>query len=278
MSQKSLNDLLRAEDKAGWIEKKREGMGCGIKELEASWNRNVERYKKTLPSEKTQLKTLLERATKDSKGIRYRDSSAYNKKKKKKSSLRNASHQSTNALTPKEQTRLALESMRERESESESESKISSKTSKGSGKRKRKIKKTRKKRGGAWMDYASFHSYISNNQDIIGKEILVRHKSEDENGNWVGMGNGSKETLVSDNSFGGNYDFTFQDPEGGPENYYECCVEGDIEEVEFKLLPEALPRQAGGTRKKRKRRRTKKKRRRNKRKSKKNKRKSKRRR
>ena len=85
MSQKSLNDLLRAEDKAGWIEKKREGLGCGIKELEASWNRNVERYKMTLPSKKTQLKTLLERATKYSKGIRYRDSSAYNKQSNKKS-------------------------------------------------------------------------------------------------------------------------------------------------------------------------------------------------
>ena len=150
MSQKSLNDFLRSEDKAGWIEKRREGMGCGIKKLEASWNRNVERYKKTLPSEKTQLKTLLERATKDSKGIRYRDSSAYKKRgQKKKSSLRNVSHLSTNALTPKEQTRLALESMRERDSESESspESKISSKKSKGSGKtRKRKRRRTKKKR------------------------------------------------------------------------------------------------------------------------------------
>ncbi len=147
MSQKSLNDFLRSEDKEGWIEKKREGMGCGIKELEASWNRNVERYKQTLPSEKTQLKTLLERATKYSKGIRYRDSSAYNKQSNKKSPLRNVSYQSTNALTPKEQTRLALESMRERDSESESpESKISSKTSKGRGKRKRKTRKRKRRR------------------------------------------------------------------------------------------------------------------------------------
>ena len=135
MSQKSLNDLLRSEDKAGWIEKKREGMGCGIKELEASWNRNVERYKKTLPSEKTQLKTLLERATKDSKGIRYRDSRAYNKRPKEKSSLRNVSHQSTNALTPRQRQRLIIESMGS-----------TTRNNKGAGKRKRKTRKRKRHR------------------------------------------------------------------------------------------------------------------------------------
>ena len=92
MSQKSLNEFLRSEDKAGWIEKKREGMGCGIKVLEASWNRNVERYKKTLPSEKTQRKTLLDRAVGEPKKTRYQNSRVHNKLgTKKKSSLRNVS-------------------------------------------------------------------------------------------------------------------------------------------------------------------------------------------
>ena len=196
MSQKSLNDLLRAEDKAGWIEKKREGLGCGIKELEASWNRNVERYKMTLPSKKTQQKTLLERATKYSKGIRYRDSSAYNKQSNKKSPLRNVSYQSTNALTPKEQTRLALESMRESESESEFENKISSKKSKGSGKR-----KTRKKRGRGneptissreWVvenTQASINRFVNSNLPERGDgfNTMIRRMTSDEmdGGFWI---------------------------------------------------------------------------------------------
>ena len=80
MSQKSLNDLLRSEDKAGWIEKKREGMGCSEEELEESWNRNVERYKKTWPTNRkeTQQKQLAERATRTGPWIpRFRDSRAF---------------------------------------------------------------------------------------------------------------------------------------------------------------------------------------------------------
>ena len=139
MSQKSLNDFLRSEDKAGWIEKRREGMGCGIKILEAAWNRSVEKYKKTLPSEKTQLKTLLERSTKDPKKTQYQHSRLYNKKgTNKKSSLRNVSHLSTNALTPEQGKRLALESM--------GESKISSNITKGGSKRKRKTRKRKRRR------------------------------------------------------------------------------------------------------------------------------------
>lgn len=141
MSQKSLNDLLRSEDKAGWIEKKREGMGCGIKVLEASWNRNVERYKKTLPSDKTQRATLLNRAVAEPKKTLYQHSRIYNKKgTNKKSSLRNVSHLSTNALTRSEQQRLTEESLGQ----------SYGKNNRGAGKRKtrrkRKRRRTKKKR------------------------------------------------------------------------------------------------------------------------------------
>ena len=135
MIQKSLNDLLVAEDKAGWIEKRREGMGCGIKELEASWNRNVERYKKTLPSEKTQLKTLLKRATGKGKGSRFQYSRAFleKDKPKPKSSLRKVSPLSTNALTVEQQRLLTLSALNPGKDMS-------------AGKRKRKTRKRRKRR------------------------------------------------------------------------------------------------------------------------------------
>ena len=137
MSQKSLNDLLRSEDKAGWIEKKREGMGCGIKELEASWNRNVERYKKTLPSEKTQLKTLLNRAIAEPRKTLYQNSRVYKKKgTNKKSPLRNESHLSTNALTRQQQQSLADESMGQ----------SLRVNNRGGGKRKRKTRKRKRRR------------------------------------------------------------------------------------------------------------------------------------
>jgi len=144
MSQKSLNDLLRSEDKAGWIEKKREGMGCGIKELEASWNRNVKRYKlrEMIPNAKEQRETIIKRATAFPKGSMFQHTRVWTEKDKpkSKSNLRKVSYQSTNALTAKERTRLALESMRESDSSSPS------KKSKGSGKRKHKTRKRKRRR------------------------------------------------------------------------------------------------------------------------------------
>jgi hypothetical protein len=134
MSQKTLNELLEANNKAGWIEKKREGLGCGIKKLEASWNRNVERYKflYKIPNAKKQRETIIRRATAFPKGSKFRHTRVWTEKNKQKpkSNLRKVSYQSTNALNPKEQTRLALESMKD---------------SKGGKRRKTRKRKRRKK-------------------------------------------------------------------------------------------------------------------------------------
>ena len=149
MSQLSANELLRKGDKEGWIKKRRELMQCSRAHLEEAWKRNVKKYKVVKPDERTKAeKELVHRATALSKGARYQHSRAFLERgrPKSKSSLRTVSHLSTNALTPKEQKRLALESLNESESESESESKISSKASKGSGKRKRKTRKRKKRR------------------------------------------------------------------------------------------------------------------------------------
>ena len=134
MSQKTLNELLDANNKAGWIEKKREGLGCGIKKLEASWNRNVEMYKlrEMIPNAKEQRETIIRRATAFPKGSKFRHTRVWTEKDKQKpkSNLRKVSYQPTNALNPKERTRLALESMKD---------------SKGGKRRKTRKRKTRKK-------------------------------------------------------------------------------------------------------------------------------------
>tara|TARA_B100001287_G_scaffold40478_1_gene29666 strand:- start:95 stop:598 length:504 start_codon:yes stop_codon:yes gene_type:complete len=145
MSQLSANELLRKGDKEGWIKKRRELMQCSREHLEEAWKRHVKKYKVVKPDERTKAeKELVHRATALSKGARYQHSRAFLERgrPKSKSSLRTVSHLSTNALTPKEQKRLALESL----DESESESKISSKASKGSGKRKRKTRKRKRRR------------------------------------------------------------------------------------------------------------------------------------
>jgi len=135
MSQKTLNELLEANNKAGWIEKKREGLGCGIKNLEASWNRNVERYKlrEMIPNAKEQRETIIRRATAFPKGSKFQHTRVWTEKDKQKpkSKLRKVSYQSTNALNPKERTRLALESMKD---------------SKGGKRRKTRKRKTRKRK------------------------------------------------------------------------------------------------------------------------------------
>ena len=140
MSQLSANELLRKGDKEGWIKKRRELMQCSRGHLEEAWKRNVKKYKVVKPDERTKAeKALVKRATAVSKGARYQHSRAFLEQGRpnKKSSLRNVSHLSTNALTPEQQKRLALESM--------GDSKISSKTSKGSGKRKRKTRKRKRR-------------------------------------------------------------------------------------------------------------------------------------
>ena len=95
-------------------------MQCSRGHLEEAWKRNVKKYKVVKPDERTKAeKALVKRATAVSKGARYQHSRAFLERgrPKSKSSLRTVSHLSTNALTPKEQKRLALESLDESESE-----------------------------------------------------------------------------------------------------------------------------------------------------------------
>tara|TARA_B100000963_G_C22539372_1_gene631452 strand:+ start:168 stop:662 length:495 start_codon:yes stop_codon:yes gene_type:complete len=153
MSQLSSNELLRKGDKEGWMEKRREALMCTQKDLEEAWERTLAKFKIVKPDERTKAEiAMVKRATAASKGSRFQFSRAFLEKNKPrtKSKLRKESYQSTNALTPKERARLALESMRNSDSESQGETKISSKTSKGSGKRKtrrkRKRRRTKKKR------------------------------------------------------------------------------------------------------------------------------------
>ncbi|MDA9629957.1 hypothetical protein N9S60_00220 [bacterium] len=133
------------------------------------------------------------------------------------------------------------------------------KSHKSRKKRKTKRKyKTKKRRGGAaneWLDYKSFHNLVNNNTVKPEDIVLVRPKGS--------QGNGEEEKFVSDESSDGDYDFSFVDQDSGFVVYYECCIEGDNEEVEFKLKGASEAPQSGGGKKKkiRRRRRNKKKKR-----------------
>ena len=50
--------------------------------------------------------------------------------------------------------------------------------------------------------------------------------------------------LLGDSSYDGDYDFDFFSD--GMSNYYECCLEGDEEEVQFKIV---RPEPEGGGKK-----------------------------
>ena len=100
-------------------------------------------------------------------------------------------------------------------------------------------KKHNLKGGSKWLNYAEFHNYIQQNPEIIGRNVLVRPSA---NGDF--QGEGSLEKLVGDASSHGDYDFDFFSD--GMSNYYECCLEGEEEEVQFKIV---RPEPEGGSKK-----------------------------
>ena len=120
-----------------------------------------------------------------------------------------------------------------------------SKTKKhGKSKKHHKGKSLRRKKhnlkgGSKWLNYAEFHNYIQQNPEIIGRNVLVRPRA-----NGIFQGEGSLEKLLGDSSYDGDYDFDFFSD--GMSNYYECCLEGDEEEVQFKIV---RPEPEGGGRK-----------------------------